>query len=58
MNLSEAIEKAAEMLANEWWKEKIEKFGEDYAKDITRIYANKLLELSGGRRNYDNRSND
>ena len=33
----------------------IEKFGKDYAKEITRAYAKKLLELSGEIRN-DNRS--
>ena len=57
MTIDEAIEKSAEILADEWWKEKNEKFGKDYAKEITRAYAKKLLELSGGRRN-DNRSND
>ena len=57
MTIDEAIEKSAEILADEWWKEKNEKFGKYYAKEITRAYAKKLLELSGGRRN-DNRSND
>ena len=58
MPLNEAIKESSEKLAVQWWEEQREKFGEDYARDIARNYANKILELSGGRKNYDNRSND
>lgn len=58
MPLNEAIKESSEKLAVQWWEEQREKLGEDYARDIARNYANKILELSGGRKNYDNRSND